>query len=1442
MTSAGPMDGLRAWAEAHARTVGRAGAANGGSRRPAPSVARPAPDPEPRMVRSFDTPFMAMGIDSIVLPDGRTLIACLGDAGELRVWDARTGELGCEREESVAGAAFGRTADGNPMLFIGSEDGSVDLCDPFTGAPRRSLRAAGGPEATALSAYCEPGVEFLAVGDSSGGLRVLDILDGTVQFETDTFETDLRTVALTRSPDGRTVWVIGADYDGAVTVYDVASRTPVGSLDAHEGTVIGLKVVPGPAGVPVLVIAGDGPEAVKVFDLIEFTHRVAVMEPEIEVDGSVGIVHRAGETLVVLPVRRGYDLWSIEKGRRIARVDVDFGLYELAFAEVDGRLMVISEHLSTSIDLWDVGAAEPEPEPAPLPQPGEDGPFRAEVESTVLNSQARDLWTTSFLPAAGHPALLALGSTRGQYEIWDLDSRRVLAAAEAVEQDDDPYLTFCNVALTRLDGRPVALIARDGSPFLAIDAVTGAPVCEVPHAIDLYGLPNTELADGRTVVAMVGDSEIPLLELPSGRQIATIRTPLPSTRIGLWLPRAGLDPLFLVSSREDGRVELWDPLAGTLMREIDHQDIIQAMAWTRLPDGRSCAAVGAWEGRVTLWDIERAERIGERVLAPTDPISDLHFVDVRPGKTVLLAVTQAGKCFLWDVGDDAILKEFEGRGQPPSLRSGYLRGGDSLMLAGRGAFGDDGVELIRLGLPGRRPAAIGEITAAGPAEVRNLGTTGEEPLHAVAGIRLDDGRLLAVAVGIEDRIQVWDASSRQLLAAIERPVTNAWAAELVRMRDGEVRIAVGVGQGVTIYSLDGQELVTLTDSRAAGGGAFYSVDFVEMADGTLLLAGVSSGVGVVLWNAESGALMHQIDKADATSVALGRRSSGRTVLAVGVSGGEVTVYDVDRGMQPWSVFQTDASSEILSAALTVTADDQVLVGVGHDSGVGIWDGATGTLLHDHQSGGDEGPHFASHADNHPLIVVVSEPGERGLLEILHAPTGRVVASVEMPRIGRSQPDKLFARVEGNTLVALVPASGAAYLVRLPLVVSEAVEAEEAEPIAESLPAGADALIGLAGIGLQPPLSLLQETTRLIGGASGAPAELTGLADHPGIVRLRALGWPPAARAGLAALLLRDLPADPAYDAPDHSRAELRTALLRALGGRPVPPEAPPAPLALLRAGADRVDSGTMTLLNILGPEAVAADPGLPLRMEQHSGYLPALDLDTRTLLARDVRDLISESGAHSPTPRVTGELAGTSRHGSISNLLRFQLALPPDLFRMQLAQDNLLYRLHVASTETEYPSVAIVLDTSPATFGPVEAVLRAVGHLLGLMVQQVCLIRTDEPGQAQPLADRTSLLSMWLGRGLDRPDLPAAMSTAAGCGMEIVVVLTDHHAAREQRLPADPKTRLLTTHVTGDPPARRPRTPFHVHLPPAPAPATLVRAAMSLIVPDPPWTGEVRAA
>ena len=159
-----------------------------------------------------------------------------------------------------------------------------------------------------------------------------------------------------------------------------------------------------------------------------------------------------------------------------------------------------------------------------------------------------------------------------------------------------------------------------------------------------------------------------------------------------------------------------------------------------------------------------------------------------------------------------------------------------------------------------------------------------------------------------------------------------------------------------------------------------------------------------------------------------------------------------------------------------------------------------------------------------------------------------------------------------------------------------------------LPLAAVALPGTADAARQPG-----------GGAALHDARLAALAGEPGITRLRDLGtghprWGPDARAAFAALLTSGLDIPARYaPPPGTSPARLRAALDAAVTASPVaasgwgaatetePPWRPP--VTDLRAASAAVDERMITLLAILGPDACAADPLLPLRLAGNARQL-----------------------------------------------------------------------------------------------------------------------------------------------------------------------------------------------------------------------------------------------
>jgi ATP-dependent Clp protease, protease subunit len=386
------------------------------------------------------------------------------------------------------------------------------------------------------------------------------------------------------------------------------------------------------------------------------------------------------------------------------------------------------------------------------------------------------------------------------------------------------------------------------------------------------------------------------------------------------------------------------------------------------------------------------------------------------------------------------------------------------------------------------------------------------------------------------------------------------------------------------------------------------------------------------------------------------------------------------------------------------------------------------------------------------------------------------------------------------------------------------------------------VVALAAHGLHTPLALLADLVAMTGGGPATNGVLAPLANRAGIRALRDLAWPPAARCGFAALLVADLAEDARYVAPPVAQHELASALATALASPPTDPVPVAAQVSELIAAADRITPQILTLLSIVGPDAVAADPVLPLRLRDQAVALLPLDERPRQLLADTVGALARYANAAGQSSRVAAGTVGIRRRGSLPNLVPTQLALPRALFTHRYAAGDLLYRTYEADAGPSFEPVTIVLDTSPTTFGPVESVLRWVAHAITATLwaarQNTALILLDDPDRSVTLSSPADLVRLWSSRSLDPPLLGPALDTATRSHTR-TVVLTGHHLAREHPVVPGASLRVLTTHAPGDPPARATGSPFHQHVPPRPTAYDVARAVLNLLVSSPPWRGEI---
>lgn len=170
---------------------------------------------------------------------------------------------------------------------------------------------------------------------------------------------------------------------------------------------------------------------------------------------------------------------------------------------------------------------------------------------------------------------------------------------------------------------------------------------------------------------------------------------------------------------------------------------------------------------------------------------------------------------------------------------------------------------------------------------------------------------------------------------------------------------------------------------------------------------------------------------------------------------------------------------------------------------------------------------------------------------------------------------------------------------------------------------------------------------------------------------------------------------------------------------------------------------------------------------------------------------------------------------------------------MIAATGSLLYRQRTTDPRRRPTDRVIVLDTSPATFGPVEVILRLVAHLVTTTLRRAgacaTLLTPERPDTPIPLATDRDLVHLWTSRTLARPDLAALAETAIGYGHP-VIVLTHHETAATAGLTSrpDPLTALLTSHTpsTKEP---HPTAAHHHHLATT-ATADEIEAAVRLLL------------
>ena len=291
-----------------------------------------------------------------------------------------------------------------------------------------------------------------------------------------------------------------------------------------------------------------------------------------------------------------------------------------------------------------------------------------------------------------------------------------------------------------------------------------------------------------------------------------------------------------------------------------------------------------------------------------------------------------------------------------------------------------------------------------------------------------------------------------------------------------------------------------------------------------------------------------------------------------------------------------------------------------------------------------------------------------------------------------------------------------------------------------------------------PLSLLLDLQALL--AKDTPPSLQALANHPSLNAIQRLNWPAQARLGILALLLNQWPGSSDWQTlTDMSIAEARQSLENALShATPCEPAQPAPPMAWLTQSLNQFDERLLTLLTALGPQAVANDPGLPLRL------LPQIaNLSNMTQKTQIQRQSLCQALA-------SLDRAGLSVHGAITALVPSQWTYPSHLLHWRHLNGGLLYRTRIVRKPPQLRPMVILLDTSPACWGLIEALTRPAAHSLAetLACQQLpALLLTAGDNQLHYLNQPAERLQLFTHRSQQPVDIQISLAKAQSLCCEL---------------------------------------------------------------------------